>query len=292
LYRCWAGWPDEGHRTDPPPRGAGAVGVSARAASPWLQPSAAGLIHRLAVLLIAVTLAGCGAGGLAPVDSRDGYGPAPPGYYRIRRGDTLSEIAERRRVRMATLAGWNNLRPPYAIYVGDLLRVKPPDGKSQPSGAVSSRRTASQSPPRAVRTSARTPAAVSGADAASSGIRWVWPAQGPVKQGFRDGDRTRQGVRIAVQEGAAVNAAADGTVVYSGSGLKGYGNLIIVKHNARYLSAYGFNRELIAREGDRVKRGERVAVAGRSANGEGLLHFEIRQNGVAVDPLRFLPSSR
>jgi lipoprotein NlpD len=81
-------------------------------------------------------------------------------------------------------------------------------------------------------------------------------------------------------------------VVYSGSGLKGYGNLIIVKHNARYLSAYGFNRELLAREGDRVKRGQRVALAGRAANGEGLLHFEIRRNGVAVDPLRFLPPSR
>jgi lipoprotein NlpD len=249
------------------------------------------------VLLLAALLAGCGAGGLAPVDSRDGYGPAPPGYYRIRHGDTLSEIAQRKRVRLSTLAAWNRLQPPYSIYAGDLLRVKPPDGKSRPpsgsAGRTASSRGASQSrQSRAVKTSARPSTAVAGADAASSGITWAWPVRGPVKQGFRSGDRTRQGVRIAVGEGTPVGAAADGTVVYSGSGLKGYGNLIIVKHNARYLSAYGFNRELLAREGDRVKRGQRVALAGRAANGDGLLHFEIRHNGVAVDPLRFLPPSR
>jgi lipoprotein NlpD len=143
-----------------------------------------------------------------------------------------------------------------------------------------------------VKTTVRPSAAAAGADAASSGITWVWPVRGSVQQGFRSGDRTRQGVRITVSEGTPVAAAADGTVVYSGSGLKGYGNLIIVKHSARYLSAYGFNRELLVREGDRVKRGQRVAVAGRAANGQGLLHFEIRRNGVAVDPLRFLPPSR
>lgn len=248
-----------------------------------------------ASLLLAALLAGCGAGGLAPVDSRDGYGPAPPGYYRIRRGDTLSEIAERKRIRMRTLAAWNGLGPPYVIVAGDLLRVERPDGRSSPGRSVAQRSAGRSSTPqsaRTVKTVARTSAAAAGADAASSGISWVWPVQGTVRQGFRSGDRTRQGVRIGVAEGTPVGAAADGTVVYSGSGLKGYGNLIIVKHNARYLSAYGFNRELLAREGDRVKRGQRVAVAGRAANGEGLLHFEIRRNGVAVDPLRFLPPSR
>lgn len=248
-----------------------------------------------AATLLTALLAGCGAGGLAPVDSRDGYGPAPPGYYRIRSGDTLSEIAERKGIGMGTLAAWNGLGPPYGIFAGDLLRVEPPDGSAGPIRSASpptSTRTAASRGVQAVRTSARTSAAVAGADAASSGITWRWPVQGPIKQGFRTGDRTRQGVRIAVREGASVAAAADGTVVYSGSGLKGYGNLIIVKHNARYLSAYGFNRELLAREGDRVKRGQRVAIAGRAANGEGLLHFEIRRNGVAVDPLRFLPPSR
>jgi lipoprotein NlpD len=256
------------------------------------------MLSGLVLFIAAAVLAGCGARGFAPVD--DGYGPAPKGYYRIRSGDTLSEIAQRKRIRMRTLASWNRLRPPYAIYAGNLLRVEPPDGRSRSSRTARSRpasesrtgRTAASTPAAsAQRTSARSTARATGADAASSGIKWAWPAKGPIRQTFRSGDRTRQGVRIGVGEGTPVSAAADGTVVYSGSGLKGYGNLIIVKHNARYLSAYGYNRELLAREGQRVKRGERVAVAGRSASGDSLLHFEIRRNGVAVDPLRFLPPS-
>jgi lipoprotein NlpD len=252
---------------------------------------AAGLVFAFGWALL---LSGCGAGGLAPVDSRDGYGPAPPGHYRIRRGDTLSEIAERRRIGLRKLADWNGIGPPYEIYAGQLLRVKPPDGNqvSRSSGrrqVVSSNSRRSAKP---VRTSARPPSAVAGADATSSGIKWGWPVQGAVKQGFRAGDRTRSGVRIGARAGAPVAAAADGTVVYSGSGLKGYGNLIIVKHNSRYLSAYGFNRQLLVREGDRVKRGQRVAEVGQAASGESLLHFEIRRDGVAVDPLRFLPASR
>jgi lipoprotein NlpD len=86
-----------------------------------------------------------------------------------------------------------------------------------------------------------------------------------------------------------VAAAADGTVVYGGSGLKGYGNLIIVKHNSRFLSAYGFNRRLLAVEGERVKRGQILAEAGQTADGQSLLHFEIRRDGRAVDPLAYLP---
>jgi lipoprotein NlpD len=239
----------------------------------------------LALLLL---LMGC-AGGLAPVDSRDGYGPTPPGYYRVRRGDTLSEIAERRRIPMRKLAAWNGLQPPYPLYAGNLLRIEP--------GPAASPRTASRtvastgSPARAVKTKARAPASP-GSGAGASGIVWQWPLRGPVKQGFNSGDRTKQGIRIGTSPGSSVDAAADGTVVYSGSGLKGYGNLIIVKHNSRYLSAYGYNRRLLASEGDRVKRGQQLAEAGQSADGQPLLHFEIRRDGVAVDPLVYLPASR
>ena len=255
---------------------------------------AARAVSLLLALAWALLLSGCGAGGLAPVDSRDGYGPVPPGHYRIRRGDTLSEIAERERIGMRKLADWNGIRPPYEIYAGQLLRVKPPDGSSvsRSSGRRQAVASASGRPAQPVRTSARPPSAVAGADAASSGIKWAWPLKGSVKQGFRAGDRTRSGIRIGAGAGSPVAAAADGTVVYSGSGLKGYGNLIIVKHSNRYLSAYGFNRQMLVREGDRVKRGQRVAEVGQAANGESLLHFEIRRDGVAVDPLRFLPASR
>lgn len=121
-------------------------------------------------------------------------------------------------------------------------------------------------------------------------LGWQWPLQGRVVQRFRRGDRIRRGIRIAGSPGDRVTAAAAGTVVYSGSGLVGYGNLIILEHNNNYLSAYGFNRKLLVREGDRVARGEQVAELGQGPSGQYLLHFEIRHKGSAVDPLALLPS--
>jgi lipoprotein NlpD len=112
-------------------------------------------------------------------------------------------------------------------------------------------------------------------------------------QRYHPSDRTRQGIRIAAAAGSPVSAAADGEVVYSGSsGLAGYGNLIIVKHNPRYLSAYGFNRRVLVSEGARVKRGQQLAEVGQSAAGQPMLHFEIRRDGATVDPLLFLPAAR
>jgi lipoprotein NlpD len=113
-----------------------------------------------------------------------------------------------------------------------------------------------------------------------------------VLQGFRAGDRTRQGLRIGCRAGDAVRAAAAGHVVYSGSGLKGYGNLIILKHNKTYLSAYGFNRRLFVREGDSIKRGQAVAECGQGPQGAYLLHFEVRRDGASVNPILYLPSRK
>jgi lipoprotein NlpD len=122
-------------------------------------------------------------------------------------------------------------------------------------------------------------------------VDWVWPLDGAIVQGFRPGDPARQGLRIGCRPGEEVHAAGAGLVVYSGSGLKGYGNLIIVQHNKNYLSAYGFNRRLLVREGDHVKRGQAVAEVGQTG-GDWLLHFEIRKNGTPVDPMGYLPKSR
>jgi len=110
-----------------------------------------------------------------------------------------------------------------------------------------------------------------------------------VVQRFRSGNRTLQGIRIAGRSGQKVVAAESGTVVYSNSGLKGYGNLIIIKHAKGYLSAYGFNRRLLVREGARVKRGQGIAEVGQASDGAYRLHFEVRRNGTPVDPLRYLP---
>lgn len=243
-----------------------------------------------ASLVITLLLAGCGARGLAPVDDR-AYGPAPAGFYRVRSGDTLSEIAERRRIKMRNLAAWNDLGPPYALYAGELLRIKPPKGGSGERRKVAARAVPSK--PKTSKTSTAASAGKPGSSARSSGVKWVWPVSGPVVQRYRSSDRTRQGVRIAAPVGSPVAAAADGKVVYSGSsGLAGYGNLIIVKHSPRYLSAYGFNRSVTAREGAEVKRGQQLAEVGRSADGQPMLHFEIRRDGATVDPLLFLPATR
>jgi lipoprotein NlpD len=244
-----------------------------------------------AALLTYLALAGCGAGGLAPVDDR-GYGPAPAGFYRIRSGDTLSEIAEKKRISMRKLAAWNDLGPPYPLYAGKLIRIEPPPpGKSSPSKpnvAVRSRPHASAESRAASSASAKP-----GSAGRSSGVTWAWPVSGRVVQRYRSNDRTRQGIRIAAAAGTPVAAAADGNVVYSGSsGLSGYGNLIIVKHSSRYLSAYGFNRRVLASEGASVKRGQQLAEVGQAADGQPMLHFEIRRDGATVDPLLFLPASR
>lgn len=247
-------------------------------------------------LLLALTcgwglllLGGCGSTGPAPVDGWDWKGPVPRGYYLVRSGDTLSEIALDRRVGTRDLVRWNRLKPPYTIYAGKLLRVAPPEGsrvavtRSPPSDGPVGRK------PSAAPAQAQGKPGSRGAD---SGLTWAWPLDGAIRQGFGAGDRTRQGLRIACRPGDQVRAAAAGQVVYGGSGLKGYGNLIIVKHNESYLSAYGFNRRLLVAEGTSVKRGQALAECGQGPDGIYLLHFEIRRDGAAVDPISYLPPRR
>jgi lipoprotein NlpD len=262
-------------------------------------PIRVGILGILAALILSVAASsGCTSKGPAPVDSREGYGPAPAGYYRVRSGDTLSAIAFRRKLDLEKLAQWNRLAPPYRIYSGRLLRVEPPGAVPDRNAAGVATRTAGKADGKkstqAVAKASPAPSrdTVDRRSGAGSGLSWGWPLKGKVVQTFRRGDRTRQGIRIAGTAGHLVKAAEGGTVVYSGSGLKGYGNLIIVKHNKNYLSAYGFNRRLLVSEGQRVERGQGVAEMGQLANGDSLLHFEIRKDGTAVDPLRYLPRSR
>jgi lipoprotein NlpD len=126
--------------------------------------------------------------------------------------------------------------------------------------------------------------------ASSNGVAWRWPGRGSLIGTFVGGDQTRQGIDIAGKAGDPVLAAADGEVVYSGNGLLGYGELIIVKHNANFLSAYGHNRKRLVQEGDEVKGGQQIAEMGSSASARDELHFEIRKNGKPVNPIDYLPA--
>ncbi len=136
---------------------------------------------------------------------------------------------------------------------------------------------AAPKPPEAV--------AVNGA----GGPAWRWPGKGPLIGSFVAGDQTRQGIDIGGTAGDPVLAAADGEVVYSGNGLLGYGELIIVKHNASFLSAYGHNRKRLVQEGEKIKAGQQIAEMGSSASARDELHFEIRKNGKPVNPIDYLP---
>ncbi|OQX37773.1 MAG: hypothetical protein B0D84_00255 [Candidatus Sedimenticola endophacoides] len=123
-------------------------------------------------------------------------------------------------------------------------------------------------------------------------MQWLWPTQGTLLERFDPSDVTRKGIKIGGSAGQAVKAAEAGDVVYAGSGLLGYGRLIIIKHNQNYLSAYGHNRKLLVKEGDRVAKGARIAEMGSKGTGGAMLHFEIRRNGVPMDPLKVVrPSS-
>jgi lipoprotein NlpD len=263
-----------------------------------------------------------------PATPRTAPLPVGAGTYVVVRGDTLYGIAFRHGLDYRQLAQLNAIAPPYTIYPGQRLRlgsappppvasVTPaaPPGRAAPSRGsviapiVSDRESAPPvpaSPPSvqpATPTAQPTPATatpppvtapVTAAPPAPAPLpagapRWRWPAEGALVASFAPNDPTRQGINIAGSAGQPVTAAADGVVVYSGSGLIGYGELVIVKHSDEWLSAYGHNRKRLVNEGQAVKAGQQIAEMGRSGASRDMLHFEIRRNGRPVDPQGLLP---
>jgi lipoprotein NlpD len=203
----------------------------------------------------------------------------------VQRGQTVYRIATENGITALDLALWNDIPPPYTIYPGQRLRLYPGGQRG-----VSSVRPPV---PRAANAPAQSrPAPVAPAPVvapAASNVAWRWPADGAVITTYLAGDPTRQGIDIAGKGGQPVRAAGDGVVVYSGSGLVGYGELVIVKHNDQWLSAYGHNRARLVNEGQLVKAGQQIAEMGRSGAAREMLHFEIRYNGKPVDPQAYLP---
>jgi lipoprotein NlpD len=247
---------------------------------------------------VVVVLAGCaGSSAVAPLGrapSRDASPRASTGVHEVRSGETLYAIAWRHGLDYRDLAVWNGISEPFTIFAGRRLRLTRP-AKLPPIVAAAPRVQAPSStakrdrlppPQRSRRPSPRSSApSTSGSGAA---VRtWKWPARGTVVTSFRKSGR--KGIDISGERGGAVVAAAPGRVVYSGSGLRGYGKLIIVKHNKRYLSAYAHNDHLHVKEGDTVASGQRIADMGSTDAKTVKLHFEIRRDGKPVDPIRFLP---
>lgn len=224
-------------------------------------------------------------------------------YYLVQPGDTLYSIAWRQNLSYRVLASWNGIRPPdYQIFPGQRLRLKPQVTRRDAAGQKTNRaRTKSQTPSPApsvkpATTAARQkpkPVAVPERPAAagkSPRLVWDWPTNGRVVQTFSAGDDNRKGIWIQGRMGQPVTAAEAGRVVYAGSGLVGYGNLIIIKHDRSYLSAYGYNSKLLVREGDSVGKGDVVAHMGApNIGGQPVLHFEIRRQGKPLNPLPLLP---
>jgi lipoprotein NlpD len=207
---------------------------------------------------------------------------------RVQSGDTLFGVAFRNDIDYRDLAAWNNIGSPYTIYPGQSLKLYPPSGGGRTSAGNGTRPATTVVAPAS--TAPKTPVTVKPPPGpASSGFSWRWPAEGVVIGRFTAGDATKQGVDIAGANGQVVRAASDGVVVYSGGGLVGYGELIIIKHSESWLSAYGHNRKRLVNEGQNVKAGQQIAEMGRSGASRDMLHFEIRYNGKPVDPLQYLP---
>ena len=227
----------------------------------------------------------------SPAASAAAQPVAGPGYYTVRPGDTLTRIGLDHGQAWRDLARWNNLSNPDRIEVGQQLRVAPPASEAQavvvspvaPAAAVSAAPAASAPP--AVAASAK-PAQVPAS--ADDGLGLIWPAQGPVLAGFDESKN--KGLDIAGKAGDAVLAAADGQVVYAGAGLRGYGNLIILKHNNTYLTAYAHNQKLLVKEDQKVRKGDKIAEMGSTDADRVKLHFEVRRQGKPVDPAKMLPS--
>lgn len=279
-----------------------------------------------AVLLLTGTLllAACGTGpGTAPVEDRrtpvarpvldpnttavrqpPGFENAgKPGYYTVKPGETLIRIGLETGQNWKDIAAWNNLAQPNQIEVGQVLRVVPPTAAlaaaaagPESNGVVTrpvgpSSITSTQVQPGQASASAARPAAAPLAPestaAAESGLSWIWPVPGPVIAGFDE--VKNKGLDLGGTAGEPVLAAADGRVVYVGAGLRGYGNLIILKHNNVYLTAYAHNKTLLVKEDQAVRKGQKIAEMGNSDADRVKLHFEVRRQGKPVDPVKYLP---
>ncbi len=202
-------------------------------------------------------------------------------WLQAQQGDSLYAISKRSGVSVQTLAQLNQLKKPYTIHPGQTIFLKP---LNNTVANTTAKRPVEKSP----KLNAKPLPPRSSSDWPRS-LHWQWPFKGKVIKKFDRRRNDAKGIDIAGKTGDAIVAAAAGKVVYSGNGLISYGNLVIIKHNKTFLSAYAYNRKLLVKEGDRVKAGTKIAEMGHKEKQKPMLHFEIRKNGKPVDPLKYLP---
>lgn len=242
----------------------------------------------LALLFIVANLSGCffeEESQPAPVINAWHQSKANHSFYRVQPGDTIYSIAWMFGLDYRALAEANHLQAPYTISPDQRLAMVNTPPREQPTASAQkkSRFYGSLFPFVTVKenvapkTTTVTPM-----------MNWVWPTRGRLIERFSPNMANSQGIAIAGKTGQSIHAAAGGEVVYSGDGIRGYGNLIIIKHNSHYLSAYAFNQQNLVSVGNIVQTGNVIARMGKNDAGQTLLYFEIRKNGAPVNPLRYV----
>ena len=236
------------------------------------------LIQIIYLVIIACAITSCGTTSESVQNTTGGSG-----RYTVKKSDTLYSIAWRYGLDYHQLAQWNQIGKDFIIHPGRrLILVEPKKttllaGNTKASKSVKTTGLSKQK---------KTSEAVKNKN---TSVKWRWPSSGKIINTFAANKLDRKGIDIAGKLGQSVHAVANGKVVYSGNGLAGYGNLIIIKHNDTYLSAYAYNQQRLVKEGMMVKAGMVISKMGQHPNGSTRLHFEIRKNGKPVDPLKYLP---
>ena len=274
----------------------------------------------LALATVAL-LTACGSSpNRAPVEDRNGPVPAKPvavqqtvkpapgfenagkpGYYTVKPGDTLMHIGLDNGQSAKDLARWNALENPNRIEVGQVLRVIPPQGESvavarpvtggSVTGTPIGPASGSNATTKPAATTAPAPAPAASSAGGDDDLAWVWPSNGPLLQAFDDAKNN--GIDIGGSAGDSIVAVADGKVIWAGMGegsMRNYGNLIIIQHNKTWISAYANNQNLLVKEEQRVKKGQKIAEMGSTGTDRVKLHFELRRMGKAQDPTKYLPA--